>query len=157
AATTTRWTRAADASAGGTGCRRVARSGSSRPPRQEEALEPLQRRVQLVALDGAGGGHVLRTDLGAFADERAAPDALVLRQESPPLPRPLVARVEVVPLGQRDGGRPEELRVQAVDRAGGVAQHAVDAHAVLLVLVQLFRRLPVLALRQRLLLGSDDP
>ena len=37
----------------------------------------------------------------------------------------------------------------AVDRAGGVAEHAVDAHAELLVVVQLLGRLEVLAVDHR--------
>src|SRR5262249_56106679 len=40
---------------------------------------------------------------------------------------------------------------------GGVEQQAVDGHAVWLVFVPLLRRLPVFALRQRLLLLADEP
>src|SRR4029450_4291510 len=69
----------------------------------------------------------------------------------------LVTRVEVVTLRERDRGRPDERRLEPIDRARGVTQHAVDAHAELLVLVQLVRRLAVLAFRQWLLLIADDP
>ena len=70
----------------------------------------------------------------------------------------MVAGVEVVALGQRDGRRADEVWVEAVDRAGGVAEHAVDAHAELLVGVQLLRRLEVLAVdRRSLLVVTDDP
>ena len=49
-----------------------------------------------------------------------------------------------------------ELRIESVLRAGGVAQHAVDAGTELLVHVALLRRLQVLALLQRArLLGHD--
>src|SRR5262249_55950900 len=159
ASATSRWTSAAGTSAGGTRCRWAGRSGSgsSRPPRHEEGLEPVHRGLELVALDGAGRVDVLGTGPRALADKGAAPDALVLGQDLPALLRPLVARVEVIALGQRDRRRADELRLQAVDRAGGVAQQAVDAHAVLLVLVHLLGRLAVLALGQWLLLLADDP
>ena len=64
--------------------------------------------------------------------------------------RALVAVVEVVPLRKRDGRRPDELRIEAVDRTCRITEHAVDAHAELLVLVQLVGRLQVFAFRQRL-------
>src|SRR5439155_18256059 len=122
---TSSWTSAADTSAGGTPYKRF--PGSSQAPRHEEGLEPPQRGPQLVALDGAGGIDVLRAGPGTFAHKGAGPDPLVPGEDRQPLPGPLVARVEVVALGDGDGGRPDEVRVQAVDRAGGVAQHAVDA------------------------------
>src|SRR5262249_3472970 len=92
---TSRWRRACGASAGGTRCRPASRSSAT--PRQK-GLEPVHRRLELVALDGAGGIDVLRADLGALADEGAAPDAGVLRQHLQPGLLALVARVEVVAL-----------------------------------------------------------
>src|SRR5262245_33546975 len=156
------WTSGADTSSAGTpwrpACRRAERGAASLlAPPEEEGLEPFQRRLQLVALDGPGRIDVLGTDLGAFTHEGAAPDPVVPGEDLQPLPRPLVARVEVVALGQGDGGRPEERRIQAIHRTGGVAQHAVDAHAELLVLVHLFRRLQVGPPRQRLFPLSARP
>src|SRR5204862_2868535 len=110
-----------------------------------------QRGLQLVALDGAGRVNILGTGPRTFANEGTAPDAFVFGEEFAALLRSLVARIEVVALRQRDRGRSDELRLQAVDGASGVAQQAVDTHAVLLVLVELLRRLPILALGQRLL------
>src|SRR5215208_4181830 len=156
-AATSTSTPAGGASAGGIPCTRGAGARSSRTPRHHERLQRLERGAQLVALDGACGIDVLRTDHATLADEGAPPDPLVLGQDLESFRGALVARIEVVALGEGDRGRPDELRVEAVDRAGGVAQHAVDAHAELLVLVHLIRRLPVFALGQWLLLGADEP
>src|SRR5262249_3843619 len=64
---------------------------------------------------------------------------------------------EVVTLRERDGGRTDEFRVEAVDRARRIAEHAVDAHAVLLVVLELLRGLPILTLGDRLLHLPYDP
>src|SRR6266487_1152150 len=154
---TSRWTSASGSSADGTRCSQDA--DASRASRHEERLEPLDRRIELVTLDRAGRVDMLRTHLRALPHERAAPDALVLREDLEPLGRTLVAPIEVVALREGNGGRTDELRIQAVDGAGGIAQHAVDAHAVLLVLLQFPRRLPVRSAGQRLLvvLFADDP
>src|SRR5206468_3049641 len=119
--------RACDASAGD----RVCRSGSAslRGPRQHECLHPFQRRLQLVPLNGSGRIDMLRTDLGAFADERTAPDAIVLGEDLHPLCRSLVAAVQIVALREGDGGRANEVWIEAIYGARGVAEHAVDAHA----------------------------
>src|SRR5262245_26761652 len=110
---------------------------SSPTPWHEEGLHPVERGAQLVALDGPGRIDVLRTDPGALPHEGTTPDPGVVGEDLHPLRGSLVARIQVVALGEGDGGRSDELRVQAVDRAGRVAQHAVDAHAERLVLVQL--------------------
>src|SRR5262245_15777843 len=124
--------------------------------REDERLRPVHRRGQLVTLDRAGGVHVFGTHLGALAHERAAPDALVLRQGRLSRGRTLVARIQVVALGKSDSGWSNELRVQPIDRTCRVTQHAVDAHAVLLVLVQLLRRLEIFAFRDGLFLVPYD-
>src|SRR5437870_785305 len=100
---------------------------------------------------------MLGTDFGTFAYEGAAPNPIVLREDFQPLARSLVARILVVALSQGNGGRTDEVRIEAVNRAGGVAEHAVDAHAELLVLVQLLRRLSVFTLRERFLLLANEP
>src|SRR5678816_3674385 len=130
---------------------------SSCAPRQHERLEPLERSSQLVALDRAGRVDMLRAHLRALAHERAPPDPVVLRQDLQSLVAPFVTRVEVVALRQRDRRRSDERRLQAIDRTRRVAQHAVDAHAELLELVELVGRLQILALRYRLLMVTDDP
>src|SRR5439155_25764893 len=112
---------------------------------------------QFVPLNSARRIDVLRTYLGALPDEGAPPDAFVLRQNLEPLLGALVAPVEVVALRERDRGRPDERRIQAIDATRRVAQHAVDAHAVLLVFVHLLRRLPVLSLGLRLLFRANQP
>ena len=100
---------------------------------------------------------MLGTDARAFADERAFPDPLAGGNEVGALVLGAVARVEVVALSEGNGGRTEELRLNAIYRAGGVAQHAVDAHAVLLVLSELFRRLQIFALGQRFRFLRNEP
>src|SRR6476660_9577472 len=113
----------AAATVDGSPCRYDSRP--SRPPWHEERLHRFHRRGQLVTLDGAGWIDVLGADLGALADERAAPDPLVLGEHLHASRRAFVAVVEVVALRQRDGRRADELRIEAVDRARRIAQHAV--------------------------------
>ena len=94
---------------------------------------------------------------GALADERAAPDAFVLGKHLHALGRALVAVVEVVPLRQRDRRRADELRIEAVYRTRRVAQHAVDAHAELLVFLELLGCLEVLPFAEWLLCLTHEP
>src|SRR5579859_6300429 len=84
-------------------------------------------------------------------------DALGVGDHRQPLLEALVTRVEVVAAGERRRRRAEELVVEAVDWAGRVAQHAVDALAELAESIDLLVRLPVLAGAQRQLLLADDP
>ena len=81
----------------------------------------------------------------------------MLRQHVHPLLHPLVSGVHVVALGQRDRRGADKVGVDSVDRASGIAQHAVDAHGVLLVFGQLLWRLEVLPFFQGLLRVPDDP
>ena len=83
--------------------------------------------------------------------------SLVLDEDVETLPVARIARVEVVPLGERDRGRSDELGVETVDRAGGVAEHAVDAHAELLVGVELVGGLEVLPVDLGHVVVPDDP
>src|SRR5260370_21761953 len=69
----------------------------------------------------------------------------------------LVARVEVVAARERSRRGAEELVVQAVDGAGRVAEHAVDAFAELAELIDLIHGLAVLAGAKRQFLLADDP
>src|SRR4030095_8792163 len=121
-----------EASADGSRCKWDSRP--LRPSRHEERFHRFDGARQFVTLDGAGRIDMLRTDLRALADEGAPPDARVLRQHFHALRRALIAVIEVVPLRQRDGGGSDEFRIQPVDRTRRITQHAVDAHAELLVL-----------------------
>src|SRR4029453_9214252 len=97
---TASWSTTTSTRDGGRGVARSApRRESSCPPREQEGLHRLRRRLQLVALDGSRGVHVLGAHPRALADECAAPDALVLDEHVETLPRPSIARVEVVSLG----------------------------------------------------------
>src|SRR5262245_26384866 len=84
-------------------------------PGHQKRLEPVHRGRDLVALDRAGRIDSLRTDDGALADERAGPDAVVLRDQVAALARSLVARVEVVALRDRDRRRADERGLERVD------------------------------------------
>src|SRR5438445_6066062 len=115
------------------------------------------RRVELRLLNRLGRIDALGTDNRAFAHEAALPDALGVRDHRQPLLDALVARIQVVAARQRGRGGAEELVVQAIDRAGRVAEHAVDALAELAELVDLVHRLAVLAGAERVILLADDP
>src|SRR5262245_11334718 len=110
-------------------------------PRQDERQPPFLRVDRLGLLNGSGGVHVFRTNPAALADERALPDAFAAGDHLGPDLLCPVARVEIVALGQGDRRWSQELGLQPIDRAGRVTQHAVDAHAVLLILGELLRRL----------------
>src|SRR5215831_18182895 len=89
---------------------------------------------------------------------RACSPTPPLRWTAPPSARgPLIARVQVVALCQGDGRRAEEALLQADDWAGGIAEHAVYAHAVLRELVQVRWCLQELAFWSRCVLMLDQP
>ncbi len=117
----------------------------------------MSRAGEFVLLDGAGRVNILGADFCAFAYESTIPDAAFLGKNVQAFLRSHVAGVQVIPLGQRDGRRAGEAGLQAIDGACGIAEHAVDAHAELLVGIQLVGRLPVLALCQRIVLVPNNP
>src|SRR6185369_7686386 len=88
---------------------------------------------------------------------RARPRAVSRGQYVPPIRRPFVARVQVVTLPQSDRRWTEEIRVQCVHGACGVAQHAVDAHTELLEFIQFGWGLQVFAILDGQLVLTDDP
>src|SRR5260370_6219371 len=100
---------------------------------------------------------MLGANARAFTDKRAAPDGVVLRENGEAVFCAFVARIEIVALGESDGGRTGEQRIEAVDGASGVAEHAVDAHTVLLVGVELLGRLQVLTFGERLFFFAEEP
>ena len=89
---------------------------------------------------------MLGTNSRTLSYERAAPNPFRMRQNGHPVAGTLIARILVVPLCQGYRRWPHEHRVKADHRAGGITQRAIDAHAVLLVLLQLFRSLQEFAL-----------
>src|SRR2546428_13925696 len=109
--------------------------------RQQHALVPVDRAGELRALNGASRIDVLRTSDRALAHKRAVPDPVLAAQDRFPLGTALIPRIEVIALGQRDRSRSEEAGLQGVHRTGRVTEHAVDAHAVLLVRGDLIRGL----------------
>ncbi len=111
---------------------------------------------QLVLLNGAGRVHILGTHLRALADKRASPDSVVLREDIEAFTGSLVPGVHVVPLRQGNGRGSAEQRVQSVNGTGRITQHAIDAHAELLVRIQLLWSLEVFFF-QRLFYFPDDP
>src|SRR3989449_9902185 len=115
-------------------------------PRHQRALVPVDRAGQLGTLYGARRIDVLRTRDRALAHERAVPDPVLAAQDRLPLGTALIPRIEVIALGQRDRSRSEEAGLQGVYRTGRVTEHAVDAHAVLLVRRYLIRRLAVFSI-----------
>src|SRR2546425_124361 len=144
---TTKWRHACDTSADGTRCIwRRAWCRSFRTAGHQERFEPLDGGCQFVLLDCAGGVHVLGTNLGALSHERASPDSLMLGQHVHALMRALVTRVHVVALRERDRRWANEYRIETIYRTGGVTQQAIDAHAELLVAIELVRSLEVFAL-----------
>ena len=93
----------------------------------------------------------------AFADVRAFPDAFLARDDVVPLLRAFVSGIEIVAVAERDGRRADEIVFEAIDRARRVAEHAIDALAKLLVILELIGRLEVFALGNGLFLFSNDP
>ena len=70
---------------------------------QDKRFHPIERSLQLVLLDGAGGIHVFWTHARALSDEGAAPDPVGMSEQRKPLFRPLVSAVQVVALCQSVG------------------------------------------------------
>ena len=100
---------------------------------------------------------MLGADPGTFSDEGASPDSFRMSKHCHALVRTLVTGIHVVALGQRDGRRAHKNRVQPDHGTGGVAKCTVDAHAELLVAVQLLRGLQKFALAERWLVFADEP
>src|SRR2546426_12709486 len=119
---------------------------SSPAPQHQHALVPVDRAGQLGTLYGARRIDVLRTRDRAVTHERAVPHPVHAAQDRFPLGTALIPRIEVIALGQRDCRRSEEAGLQGVYRTGRVTEHAVDAHAVLLVRGYLIRRLAVFSI-----------
>src|SRR6266581_8740920 len=123
--------------------------------RHEQTSHVPRRREELERLDRGRGVDALRAGDGALADERALPHARLRVQLREALVRPLVSRVPDVPQRERRGRRSDEPRARGEHGAGGVAEHAVDAQALLAVRLDLLRILDVLLLEVALFLPHD--
>ena len=83
---------------------------------------------------------MLGTHDAAFPDKCAVPDAIVVAEDFA-LILSLVARVHVVAVAERDGGWSQKLRLQPVNRAGRVTQHAINTLGELMERLEFRRRL----------------
>src|SRR5712671_6056603 len=93
----------------------------------------------------------------ALPNESASPYAVRMSQRCHAFGRSLVTAVQVISLRQRQRRRPHEILIEPHHRTSRVAQCTVDAHAELLVEVQLLGRLQEFARAQRWLIFPDQP
>src|SRR6266478_298023 len=107
------------------------------PSGHHKRFHPFERSLKFVLLDGAGRVNMLRANPRTFTNERASPDALRMRQQAQPFLRTLIAVIQVVALRERNCSGPHECRLQSHHRTSRIAQRAIDAHAELLVEIQL--------------------
>src|SRR5438128_1104861 len=122
------------------------RSVIASPRRRAGHQEPAHvshRRQEFQGLNRRGRIHVLRADDGALAHEGAFPDARLRVQPREARVRSLVPRVAVVSEGEGRRRGPDELRTRPEDGTGRVAEHAVDAQALLPVGLHILRILDV--------------
>src|SRR6266571_6895430 len=115
--------------------------------RHQEPPHVPHRREDFQRLNRGRRIDVLRADDGALPDEGAFPDAGLRIQTRKTLVGPFVPCVPDVPQRQRGRRGADELGARPEDRAGRVAQHAIDAQTllpvrldVLWVLHELFRQ-----------------
>src|SRR5437870_5259811 len=125
-------------------------------PGHQDRLKPAFGGVDLRALDGRGGIYVLGTHDTALSDKGAVPDAIVVAEDRALL-FALIARVHVIAVAEGDGGRAQKVRLEPVNRAGRVAEHAVDALRELVERLELRRRLSILALTDGFFFLANDP
>jgi hypothetical protein len=100
---------------------------------------------------------VLRAHLAALVGVGAREDRPLAAEDLVAQAVALVSGIQVVAVAERDGGGADELGLVGDHRAGGVAEHAVDAHAEVPELFELLGRLAVRALLDGPLLGGQDP
>src|SRR5258705_13940799 len=99
---------------------------------------------------------MLRTHPCTLADKGASPNPLWMRQQSQPLLCPLIAIVHVVALRESERRGANKRRLQPHHRTRGIAQRAINAHAELLIEIELLRRLQEFAGTQRRLVLADQ-
>src|SRR5712671_4142734 len=127
------------------------------PAGQHKRLHPFERSFQLVLLDRPRGINMLRANPRALPNKRTSPDALRMCQQPQSLLRALIAIIQVVPLRERKSSRPNKSWFQSHHRTSRIAKRAIDAHAELLVEIQLLRRLQEFAGAKRWLVLADQP
>src|ERR1700746_2373295 len=133
------------------------RSSTLVTSRQDKRFQPFHHSLELVLLNGTRWIDVLGTNSRAFAHKSTAPDSFGMSEDRNPFIRALVARIQVVALGQSNCGRTDKHWIKANHGASRVAQRAVDTHAELSVVLQLLGGLPELTLVQRHLVLADEP
>ena len=97
------------------------------------AQEKIKRALSLVLIDGISRIDLLRAYLGAIADGRAAPGAILRVDKFHALCLRSVPRVAIVPLQQSHRSRADEVWILPELRASRITQHAIDAVAEWLV------------------------
>src|SRR5260370_5948518 len=123
---------------------------------QKRAI-PVHGALHLGLLDRACGVDALRTDNAALANEGAVPRSVVQPDALVPLFLSLVARIVIIALRQRKYRGSEETTVILIYRAGGIAEHTIDAQAVLLEVCQFLGSLSVFTFFDWLWMGADNP
>lgn len=126
-------------------------------PGHEKRFEAVGGGCHFGLLNGFCGIDVFGTHHRAFADVRTFPDAFLAGNDVVPLLRAFISGIEIVAMAERDCSRADEVVFKAVHRARRIAEHAVDALAKLLVILELIRRLAVFALGHGLFLFSNEP
>lgn len=109
----------------------------------EEKFDVVEGAFFFIDLDGGGGIDEFWTDIGAEADGGAAPNAFVLPHDLVSFVGLIVAAVVVVSIEEGEGSGTDEIGVDIVLRASGVAAAAVDTLRELFVFFELLRRLQV--------------
>src|SRR5205823_1422191 len=71
--------------------------------------------------------------------------------------RAIVTQVHVVAQRELDRRWANEYRIETIYRTGGVTQQAIDAHAELLVAIELVRSLEVFALGNWFFISANEP
>ena len=94
---------------------------------------------------------------GAFTHIRAFPDAFFAGNDVLTLLIAFISGIEVVAVAQGNCGRTDEIVFEAINRAGRVTEHAVDALAELLVIFELIRRLEIFSFGYGFFFFSNNP
>src|SRR5271165_3487566 len=114
--------------------------------RHHKCFQPLQHGGQLVLLNRPGRIDVLGANSGTFTDKCTAPYSVGMCEHGNALPGAFVARIHVIALGKGQRGRANKYGIESDDGTSRITQGAVDAHAELLVSIDLRRGLQKLSL-----------
>src|SRR4249919_1940378 len=114
----------------------------------ERTQEKIKSAPSLVLVDGISGIDLLGAYLGAIADGRTAPGAILRVHEFHTLRLCAIPRVAVVPLQQCHRARTDEIGILPELRTSRITQHAIDAVTERLVSCKLRRSLQIFAFLQ---------